>query len=492
MSEAITSQWMRKAPANQSGSSSVALSMDWTANATHMATNPTCAVGRQRNGPPQLRGRGWQTLNPDEDVPVATADLYGQSPLVGIKSSASAPVIAGKTGKTKDGANLERHGTDIHEGRPWMRSVPAGPDPNYDPEKAANNQYASLNNIFGEAGRRKPVAQGSSRDATDIHEGRKWRRAVPMAPDPNYGKNDPHPFPPHMRSTFDSVVYGRDMDFSELPEDAPPDKPGWSMHRRASDVRVADQKNPAGWKTLRDAQDQFHSKRIPSLVFGREGGHLGGGADPQYADPEAVARHMSDVMRETAAVDVAHDPSANYPGKPHDLSYPTSGYELGKSDVLSHEMNPFAASAVGGIKGRRNVEPGYYGLKHHQELFPAKITAEEAAVAVPRELPDESVRRAIVETDIQYYRNPDDLTIKRRRQYELEEAARYGQAPRDDPYDRSREFPMGTFNRNSGASDIHPGTWDKTYQDQLGRGNFGKVQQHFGKRKMGVLRPALR
>lgn len=490
MNEQATLQWMRKAPANQSASTSMALSMDWTANATYMAANPTGAVGRQRNGPPQLRGRGWHTLNPDEGVNAeAAADQYGQSPLVGIKSSASAPVIAGKTGKTRDGANLERHGTDIHEGRPWMRSVPAGPDPNYDPEQAASNQYASRN-IFGEAGRRKPVIQGSSRDATDIHEGRKWRRAVPMAPDPNYGKNDPHPFPPHMRSTFDSVVYGRDMDFSELPEDVPPDKPGWSMGRKASDVRVADKKGVTGWKTLRSQFDDFHSKRVPSLVFGREGGSLGGGADPQYADPEAVVRPMSDVMKETAAVDVAHDPTANYPGKPHDLSYPTSGYELGKSDVLSHEMNPFASEAIGGLR-RRDVEPGYYGLKHNQELFPAKITAEEAAISAPRELPDENVRRHIVETDIQYYRNPDDLTIKRRRQYELEEAARYGQTPREDPYDRSREFPMGTFNRNSGASDIHPGAWDKMYQDNLGRGNLGKTHQHFGKRKMGVLRPTM-
>ena len=59
---------------------------------------------------------------------------------------------------------------------------------------------------------------------------------------------------------------------------------------------------------------------------------------------------------------------------------------------------------------------GGHGRKHDPawELFPARITAEEAAVAAPRPLPDENARRAIVESDINFYRNPNALTLKRR------------------------------------------------------------------------------
>lgn len=357
----VHAQWSRKAyyPANQLGTDTSSNSFEWNPNAPYEGHTDAAAppamlnrVGTVKIAPPALRGKGWATLDPDEDLPPTLVETYGASPLVGISSSASAPTLAqtGKGGLTRDGASLERNGTDIHEGRPWRRSVPYAPNPNYDGGAAAATENAS-NDIFGSATatakRHMPIAQGSSRDATDIHEGRPWRRSVPSAPDSNYGVGDPNPHPPHMRSSVDTVVYGRDMDMSAteiLTDGKGAADCGWSMARKASDLRVGEK--------ARLGHEEFRSIRAP------EPPQMGAAGERNRADETHLFGHAllapeelkaapsapkarSDVTRETRGLDVAHDlriPTA-LPDPP-DMNYPMHGHQV---RALTPLATPIAA-----------------------------------------------------------------------------------------------------------------------------------------------------
>ena len=155
-----------------------------------------------------------------------------------LKTSVSEPLFL-PDGRTRDGNLIERHATDIHEGKPWRKNVPWAPKEDYDADIAKDAGNRSDLGTTAQNSLRNSV----QRDATDIHEGRPWRRSIPWAPSENYGQGDPHPQPPHMRSEVDSVIYGRDIDGSgsggEVPEWAQglsTTEMGWSMTRRRSNI----------------------------------------------------------------------------------------------------------------------------------------------------------------------------------------------------------------------------------------------------------------
>ena len=123
------------------------------------------------------------------------------------------------------------------------------------------------------------------------------------------------------------------------------------------------------------------------------------------------------------------------------------------------------------------------------------MTAEEAAIAAPRTLPDEDVRAAIVESDISFYRNPDCVTSRRANECERALDEQWGfvrgeTAYRYEQFYAGSEFPKGTFNRVAGRCDIHPGAFDKVFQDNLNMGRLGDHREWYGRKRPGALRPA--
>lgn len=193
----LLSQWSRKMGSQQSGGSEDM--------ATILGNGTEASPSLARCAAPRLRGGGGSSvftaaygLIVDQDAPVSAAEAYGSSPMVGIPSSASAPVIdrrQARAGLNRDGYRIDRHGTDLHQGKPWRADLHQPPDPNYQPP-AQLVQHAELH-----AGRRSCCASQALTAATP------W--------DPDFGKNDPNPYAPHMRSSVDTLLYGRDLDKSD-------------------------------------------------------------------------------------------------------------------------------------------------------------------------------------------------------------------------------------------------------------------------------------
>ena len=252
LADGVQVQWDRKAPANfQAHANATTIhppisTENWSAiQASRYGTGPS---GARRNAPPMLRGRGWD-MDPD-------ASPFGQSPLVynGVGSptkvggvwargslsprslnvsneqgprltaSASEPLLL-PDGRTRDGNLIERHATDIHEGKPWRKNVPWAPREDYDADVAKDAGHRSDQGTKAQNSLHTSV----QRRATDIHEGRPWRRSIPLAPSENlYGQGDPHSQcqPPHMRSEVYSVLYGR-QDAHGVPTSfKPPERTG--------------------------------------------------------------------------------------------------------------------------------------------------------------------------------------------------------------------------------------------------------------------------
>ena len=239
-------QWDRKAPANfQAHANATTIHPpispeNWSAiQASRYGAGPS---GARRNAPPKLRGRGWG-MDPD-----ACLSPFGQSPLVyngvgmsptkvsgvwargglsprslnvsnerGLRltTSVSEPLLL-PDGRTRDGNLIERHATDIHEGKPWRKDIPWAPKEDHDADAAKDARNRSDQGTKAENSSRNSV----QRHATDIHEGRPWRRSIPLAPSEYYGQSDPHPQPPHMRSEVHSVIYGRLDIYGRQREDA--------------------------------------------------------------------------------------------------------------------------------------------------------------------------------------------------------------------------------------------------------------------------------
>ena len=89
------------------------------------ATQASPSVVRCTEG--RHRGVGFATINSDDAGSAAAHGEYGSSPLVGIKSSASAPVIDRQqvpAGRTRDGQAIDRHASDLHLGKPWRKGMP--------------------------------------------------------------------------------------------------------------------------------------------------------------------------------------------------------------------------------------------------------------------------------------------------------------------------------------------------------------------------------
>ena len=197
-----------------------------------MGTSPM--VGFGDSAPP---GAVWARGSPQDER---------ASPLA-LKPSNSEPLYSNlPEGRSRDGNLLERHATDIHDGRPWRRAVPWAPNSDYDAE-AARDDHNRSDLGTKEKASIKGWLEGASRQTTDIHDGKPWKRAVPWAPADDYGVGDPHPQPPHMRSEVDSVVYGRDIDGSgsggEVPE--------WAVHLGAEETAAN------GWSMQRTRSNRF-------------------------------------------------------------------------------------------------------------------------------------------------------------------------------------------------------------------------------------------
>ena len=500
-----------------------------------------------------------QTMNPGQYL--GDDNPFGESPMVGIKSSASEPLF--DQHRTRDGSAIQRNATDIHQGRDRTRAgaVPPRANPLSGPGAAADVQHRSGNGgrydvgVVGEGGAHTGLG---ARDATDIHGGRRWRRAVPAHASASFGEDEVHLQAPHMRSTVDSILLGRDIDFSGDPdsEDVEGSTPSpwrklkgvpWTMKRRASNIHEGErsyssvreresslgssERAGANALALTVGHEQQAGRRLQQVVFGREveGSPTtrDGGERPAPRTLERSGTHsFSDLTRETQALDVAHDRNSVFLGKPYDHTYPTSGHHRGKSDILSAESNPYFNPNLLYRRDGRSTEPhiappGSDALapepnpsriadlpreqksnlyKHNQELFPAgtdlsadyhqdirrgiinqKNASDVDEIVFGRDtdgsgLADADVRHEIVETDIQFFRNPDSLTVKRREQYAQQEAANWEQRARDqgfevvkkeNPYDRNGSFPTGTFNLSSKLYDIHPGSWDKCFQENV-------------------------
>ena len=75
-----------------------------------------------------------------------------------------------------------------------------------------------------------------------------------------------------------------------------------------------------------------------------------------------------------------------------------------------------------------------------------------------------------------------------------QENEKRGVAPRETAYDRVRaggEFPTGIFNRDSGGSDIHPGAWNRVYQENLKSGKLGGPRDWHRRNKAGPMQPTI-
>jgi len=264
-------------------------------------------------------------------------------------------------GRTRDGNLLERHATDIHEGRPWRKNVPWAPRMDYDSAAAADAAGRSDLGTKEKASIVQFVPDGASRHATDIHDGKPWKRAVPWAPDENYGVGDPHPQPPHMRSEVDSVVYGRDIDGSgsggEVPEWAvhlgikDTTEMGWSMKRTRSNIHREYKGEPVATSSLHKpvGQEQCAGRRMQQIVFGGEtvGTHhlpLNALSTPHYGkqqqdsqDAHGLPTSFKPPERTGGMAEVLSNPYLS-------VSYDTASrasHERGKSDILSAESNPY-------------------------------------------------------------------------------------------------------------------------------------------------------
>ena len=581
-------QWDRKAPANQYLGNAYATTVhppddNWSSiQASRYGQQPSRTLpsstlrfpAAQQDASPKLRGRSWDKMNPvipGDHSPMRQSDFnlsqpMGTSPMVGfgmnttpaggvwarpspqdtkttpraLRPSASEPLYhVLPEGRTRDGNLIERHATDIHEGRPWRKNVPWAPRSDYDAESARDDgnrsdlgtqEKAVISDGF--------VPDGASRHATDIHDGKPWRRAVPWAPDENYGVGDPHPQPPHMRSEVDSVVYGRDIDGSgsggEVPEWATHlglsadniIQMGWSMKRRSSNIHWEYKGEPAATSSLHKpvGQEQAAGRRMQQIVFGSEteGTHHRdstvhyGKQQQESQDAHGLPTSFKPPERTGGMAEVMANP---YLSASYDTASRAS-HERGQSDVLSAESNPYFRRETGGRHGKlaayeqHFAVPGSqvnqmavasqkdHGHRPHPELFRAGLTSDQAAVECIRPLPDAKLlwRHQLVESDIQHYRNPDGMTVKRRAHYDqaeddhfVERARESGFAPRTLA-ERKDVYPTGTFNRRaselhpSEVDEIHPGAWDKSFHDH--RDRLKPVQYH-GRKKLGALRPMI-
>ena len=315
-----------------------------------------------------LRGRGWD-MGPD-------ASPFGQSPLVyngvgsptkvggvwargslsprslnvsneqgpRVTASVSEPLLL-PDGRTRDGNLIERHATDIHEGKPWRKNVPWAPREDYDADVAKDAGHRSDQGTKAQNSLHTSV----QRRATDIHEGRPWRRSIPLAPSENlYGQGDPHSQcqPPHMRSEVYSVLYGR-QDAHGVPTSfKPPERSG-----------MADLSNP---------YLGVASPSRTSYARGWNSDLLSGENNAQHAAVEAVRRAASTLS-----------PS------------PPSRFRLHSRPHFHH-----------------------HHLHHHRHLQLHCLITPTPCLWQARTLPDANMlwRHQLVESDIrQHYRNPDAL-----------------------------------------------------------------------------------
>ena len=374
--------------------------------------------------------------------------------------------------------------------------MPWAPSSDYDAEAARDNNNRSDLGTKEKASI-KGWLEGASRQTTDIHDGKPWKRAVPWAPAENYGVGDPHPQPPHMRSEVDSVVYGRDIDGSgsggEVPEWAvhvgaeETAAMGWSMKRSRSNIHREYKSEPAATSSLHKpvGQEQCKGRRMQQIVFGgetpgtepRDPSCHYGKQGPDSQDGHGVPTSFKPPERTGGMAEVLRNPhlSAAY-----DTASATA-HERGQSDILSAESNPFYRRhgkavaferhfAVPGSQARADAQPcpppppqaqaqaqpkpkpkpkpnpspspsfgcaqvvdvpvrlvkqKEHARKPHPELFRAGLTATQAAIEATRPRPDAEQlwRHQIVESDIQHFRNPQALTVKRRAHYDQVENA---------------------------------------------------------------------
>ena len=450
-----------------------------------MGTSPM--VGFGDSAPP---GAVWARGSPQDER---------ASPLA-LKPSNSEPLYSNlPEGRSRDGNLLERHATDIHDGRPWRRAVPWAPNSDYDAE-AARDDHNRSDLGTKEKASIKGWLEGASRQTTDIHDGKPWKRAVPWAPADDYGVGDPHPQPPHMRSEVDSVVYGRDIDGSgsggEVPEWAvhlgaeETTSKGWSMKRSRSNIHLHYKSESAATSSLHKpvGQEQVKGRRMQNIVFGGEtpgteqrdlSCHYGK-QGPDSQDGHGVPTSFKPPERMAGMAEVLRNP---YLSAAYDTASSTS-HQRGQSDILSAESNPYyparegrsrhgkAAAyerhfAVPGSQARTDAQPSprpppqaqaqaqpkpkpnprpspsigctqvvdvpvrlvnqkEHARKPHPELFRAGLTATQAAIEATHPRPDAEQlwRHQIVESDIQHFRNPQALTVKRRAHYDQVEDAR--------------------------------------------------------------------
>ena len=236
-------EWDRKSPSN----------FQYHANAAtnYPPTENWREASRHRNAPPRLRGRGWETMNAGGCL--GDDGKLGLSPMVGVEMKSSASGCSGKSprllkpspsdlqlepGRTRDGNLMGRQATDIHEGMRWRFSAPWAPSGEYDADVAKANRNRSA------LGTTTQASLGDS-DVTDVHDGRLPRgRSIPRAPDESYGVGGLPRQLPHMRSSLDAVAYGRDIDGSGSGGAIPwaaegrlrTMETGWSRERRNTDI----------------------------------------------------------------------------------------------------------------------------------------------------------------------------------------------------------------------------------------------------------------
>ena len=305
-----------------------------------------------------------------------------------LKPSASEPLYhVLPEGRTRDGNLIERHATDIHEGRPWRKNVPWAPSSDYDAASATDAGNRSDLGTKEKASITQFVPDGASRHATDIHDGKPWRRAVPWAPDENYGVGDPHPQPPHMRSEVDSVVYGRDIDGSgsggEVPEWAvhlgitDTTQMGWSMKRSRSNIHREYKGEPAATSSLHKpvGQEQAAGRRMQQIVFGgeTEGTHHRdstthyGKQQQDSQDAHGLPTSFKPPERTGGMAEVLSNPYLS-------ASYDTASrayHERGKSDILSAESNPYYRRD--GPHGKAAAYEQHFAVPGSQARTPASL-----------------------------------------------------------------------------------------------------------------------
>ena len=354
-----------------------------------MGTSPM--VGFGDSAPP---GAVWARGSPQDERASPRA----------LKPSNSEPLYHNlPEGRTRDGNLLERHATDIHEGRPWRRAVPWAPSSDYDAEAARDNNNRSDLGTKEKASI-KGWLEGASRQTTDIHDGKPWKRAVPWAPAENYGVGDPHPQPPHMRSEVDSVVYGRDIDGSgsggEVPEWAvhvgaeETAAMGWSMKRSRSNIHREYKSEPAATSSLHKpvGQEQCKGRRMQQIVFGgetpgtepRDPSCHYGKQGPDSQDGHGVPTSFKPPERTGGMAEVLRNP---YLSAAYDTASATA-HERGQSDILSAESNPFYRRHGKAVAFERHFAvPGSQARADAQPFPPPPPQAQAQAQPKPKPKP---------------------------------------------------------------------------------------------------------